>query len=79
MTVELTYRCSGCDAVVHGIEPMRKEFVSISGKPYGFGSPRWVRNPDDLAPQGWMAADPYTYATYCPECWRRIEDGEPAP
>ena len=25
-----------------------------------------------IAPQGWVAFDPYTSCTYCPECWAEI-------
>jgi len=29
----------------------------------------------DHTPEGWMASDPYTRCTYCPRCWKEIEDG----
>lgn len=73
MSVTLLFSCSGCNAKAEGTGPMRKQFVSLSGRPYGFGSARWMESPDDLAPEGWVAADPYTYMTYCPECWAGIE------
>ena len=25
-----------------------------------------------VAPEGWVAFDPYTHCTYCPKCWAGI-------
>lgn len=72
VSVELRFKCSGCSAEIDGTAPMRKEFVSVSGRAYGIGSARWIEPPDALAPPGWVAADPYTYCTYCPKCWAEI-------
>ena len=27
----------------------------------------------DVAPDGWIAFDPYTGCCYCPKCWKDIE------
>ena len=69
-------RCGGCDAEAYS-EPIRKRFDSFNGKGWGMGV---VRQPDldAAAPIGWVWSDPFTYCTYCPECWKKIEAGEDA-
>ena len=72
--VTLTYSCGGCDkreAVDAG--SITRDFVSISGRGYGFG--KYVTsgvNPEKHAPDGWVAFDPYTQITYCEDCWESI-------
>lgn len=78
MSVTLVFACDGCDAKTEGTKRLRKEFVSISGRNYGIGAPRWQESPEDVAPEGWIAADPYTYCTYCPKCWTEIDHGQPS-
>ena len=75
MSVRVMFECDGCDAKAEGTAPLRKRFVSVSGRDHGFGTARWENTPDDVAPEGWVAADPYTYVTYCPKCWHEIESG----
>lgn len=76
MSVRVVFECNGCDRKVDGTDRLRTEFVSFSGREYGFGSRRWVNAPDSVAPEGWVASDPYTGMCYCPECWASIV-GEP--
>jgi hypothetical protein len=75
MSVVAIFRCDGCDAVAEGTARLKKEFVSVSGRSHGVGSSRWTNTPDDVAPFGWIAADPYTFCTYCPTCWTEIQSG----
>lgn len=72
MSVVVWFKCNGCDAAAEGTSRLRKEFVSVSGRSYGFGSARWTNTPDDVVPEGWVAADPCTYCCYCPACWQQI-------
>lgn len=74
--IRALFCCDGCDATAESTEWLRKEFVSFSGRSHGFGSARWQNTPDDVAPEGWIAADPYTFCTYCPKCWAEIESHE---
>ena len=76
MSVKVLFECGGCCAKAEGVEPLKREFVSLSGKSYGFG--RYVNtNPEDVTPVGWIAFDPYTGCCYCPKCWKIImEDNE---
>lgn len=71
MSVTLLLRCNGCDAQVE-TAPWRCEYVPI-------GPTNFVqrRTPDvqTIVPDGWQMWDPYTLATYCPECWASIEGG----
>lgn len=59
--IRLLFSCGGCDATAEGTGPLR-------------------RNPsntvEDVTPEGWVAFDPYTYCTYCPKCWAKIEGGD---
>jgi hypothetical protein len=77
MSTSLHLKCDGCDAEIH-TAPIRTEFVSFSGRGYGFG----VRHMPDIdkavEPTKWVWSDPYTGCTYCPECWKQIENGEAA-
>lgn len=72
--VALTYECGGCDAKATAEACLVREFTSVSGRDYGIG--QWATVwPDEieLAPEGWLASDPYTQRTYCPACWAKIE------
>lgn len=79
ITVTIQYACGGCrraETINAGL--IQREFVSLNGKGYGFG--KWVTPTVDFeahAPDGWLAFDPYTQCTYCPDCWDSIvNDGE---
>lgn len=72
--VTVFFECGGCSAKT---QPQRlsSRFQSMFGdKGWGFG--HWVnQKPEDVAPEGWVAFDPYTRCTYCPDCWKEIEGG----
>jgi hypothetical protein len=72
MTVTVHYACDGCSATAEGTERLRAEFRSVSGRSYGFGSVQPVNSPQSVAPEGWVVFDPWTFATYCPTCWKSI-------
>jgi len=69
MGLRLIYECGGCDATAEA--HMERHFDSFNGKGYGFGKWREDR-PQDVAPDGWIAYDPWTSCTYCPACWAEI-------
>lgn len=69
MSVTVTFHCGGCDAVAVGTDSLRREFRSFSGQSHGFGSVVPSNTVEDVTPPGWCAYDPWTYATYCPDCW----------
>ena len=75
MSVTVQFECDGCSTKASGTKPIRKEFVSVSGRSYGFGSARYMDTVAEVAPEGWWPFDPYTYLCYCPECRAKIEDG----
>lgn len=72
MSVTVHFSCGGCDAETKGTTFLRRHFDSINGSGYGFGNWR-LDTPQDVAPEGWIAFDPYTGACYCPTCWADIE------
>ena len=72
MAVEVRFVCDGCHIEERGITSLRKEFVSVSGRPYGIGSYRYKNTPADVAPKGWVPYDPYTQCCYCSDCWKEI-------
>lgn len=75
MTIKTIFECGGCLKKEDGKSPQSR-FLSLTGKGYGLGS--YVEDKiSDLAPEGWIAFDPYTQCTYCPECWDEIEAVEP--
>jgi hypothetical protein len=72
VSVTVTFKCGGCDAVAEGTRPLRAPFASISGRPHGFGN-RFPETAEAVVPEGWVAHDPYTDCCYCPTCWDEIE------
>jgi hypothetical protein len=70
MTVMLTLMCGGCNRA-EVVGPLRRRFHGSHGNS-GWGA--WkTDDPRLLTPDGWVMFDPYTQATYCPECWASIE------
>ena len=69
MSVEVVYQCDGCDATTQAT--LRSRFVSFSGRDSGFGSVVEDKA-SGVAPEDWVAFDPYTFCTYCPACWLGI-------
>lgn len=71
VTATLTYCCGGCsvEITVDSIR-LKSEFSYL-------GNWRHKHMPaldiEALAPEGWVASDPYTACTYCPDCWAGIE------
>ena len=73
--ITLTFACGGCDKKELGTGFLRREFQPrITGVNGSFGV---YREPqvEDVLPEGWIAFDPYTQCTYCPECWESIIHG----
>ena len=65
MSVKVIFECSGCEAKIEGTAPLRARFESM----YGGNLCRIIKpTAEDVVPEGWVAYDPYTLATYCPEC-----------
>lgn len=69
--ISVTFHCGGCLAVAEGTGRLSRTFVSVTGKSHGIGSYQY-NIPQDVAPEGWIAFDPYTSCTYCPTCWEEI-------
>lgn len=73
MSVTVKFECGGCFDVADGIRSLERRFVGVTGKSYGFG--RWEYDSvQNVAPNGWVAFDPYTGACYCPKCWKEIQE-----
>lgn len=76
MSVDVTYRCGGCDAQaeVRGIRQTIRQVSPLMAQ---------IQTPTlrTAAPPGWVAFDPYTGCCYCPKCWAEIEApvSEPSP
>lgn len=65
--IRLLLSCGGCDATAISDGLLTTEFISFSGRGHGFGV--WkLRDPEEIAPPGWVLFDPYTACTYCPDC-----------
>lgn len=76
MGVRVIFECGGCDAKAEGTDRLRQEFRSVSGRSYGFGRAIPANTVEDVTPEGWIAYDPWTYCTYCPECFDSIANPE---
>lgn len=74
MTVKVLFECGGCFVKAEGTTWLERRFVSISGRSHGFGHYEYTK-PQDVAPEGWVAFDPYTGCCYCPDCWSEIANG----
>lgn len=77
MTVTVQFECGGCFKTATGTRWLERRFVSWNGKGYGFGNYVYDK-PQDVAPEGWIAFDPYTGCCYCPECWASIDSPDAA-
>ena len=72
MSVMLDLQCNGCDAATR-VGPLRRRAVSVFG---GGLCVIKTDDPEDLAPEGWVMFDPWTYLVYCPTCWAVIESSD---
>ena len=70
VSVTVHLECGGCDAKAV-TKPIRAEFIPLFNNSM-FCRTRYPIITNDLAPEGWYIFDPYTLATYCPECWASI-------
>lgn len=78
LQVEVDYSCGGCDAHEKVKAWVKNEFRSFSGRDHGFGTYHLTEMKDVIdstCPEGWIAFDPYTQATYCPKCWSELVEG----
>ena len=77
MSVRVSFECNGCFKKADGTARIERAFRSFSGKSHGFGPAIgvYLNTIEDVAPEGWVPYDPYTYCTYCPDCWKAIEEG----
>ena len=65
--------CGECNAEKE-TKRITKKFESITGRSWGIGIHK-IADIEKLAEdEGWVLFDPYTQMTYCPECWKSIED-----
>ena len=69
MSITVTFQCTGCFRTEPGTTILQRGCWSFTGREV----PK--RGVEDVAPEGWIAFDPYTGCTYCPECWAWIENG----
>jgi hypothetical protein len=81
MSVDVTYRCNGCQAAVEvkGLIRRWKTITPNAITAHGIAYDRCrVDTPDieSAAPEGWVAFDPWTGMTYCPTCWASIVGDE---
>jgi len=69
--IKVNFSCDGCHVETMGTDFLHSQFKGITGKSHGFG--HWEHDKaEDVCPEGWIAFDPYTQCTYCPECWAEI-------
>lgn len=72
MTVRVSFECSGCFLKAEGTRWLQRTWEEM-GKYVGGSIGRYiVDTPQDVAPKGWIACDPYTGCCYCPACWASI-------
>ena len=60
MSISVKFSCDGCDTQANGTGILSKR----------------NQNPQQVAPKGWIAFDPYTGCCYCPKCVAQIEKGD---
>ncbi|MDX1406789.1 MAG: hypothetical protein R3330_01615 [Saprospiraceae bacterium] len=66
--IRVIFECSGCHEAAEPVM-LQSERVPLGGSFYTYREPSM----QDIAPEGWVAFDPYTQCTYCPACWESIE------
>lgn len=72
--ITLMFKCGGCPKEEPGTHWLTNSFTPFI--PGGSFGTRHMTTAQDVAPEGWIAFDPYTQATYCPECWAGIESDD---
>lgn len=79
MALRLEFGCDGCDATAKATGLLTND---RNWTPAGYmGGVEMAKVTDEglrsaverITPEGWVAFDPYTCCTYCPECWAGIE------
>jgi len=70
--IKTIFQCDECFTESPGDE-LTREVRSITERSSGLGTYRYT-TAREVAPDGWVAFDPYTGCTYCPKCWAEIED-----
>ena len=77
MGVYVSLTCCGCTAAVSGL---RLGIIHDELPRRHAAGMEWVserrQTVEEVAPDGWMPFDPYTNATYCPDCWASIVGGD---
>lgn len=75
MSIVATFNCDGCHRFQASKKIPQRRFIGVNGKSHGFG--HWEYDTfEDIAPNDWVAFDPYTGCCYCPECWAGILSGD---
>lgn len=73
MTVRVSFECGGCFATADGTKWLQRRVVETANAPGGGEFVRYRNDtPQDVAPAGWIAFDPYTGCCYCPACWASV-------
>lgn len=70
MGVRVTFSCDGCEAEAPGLDLLRQIEVPAMGGGYYVSTNKVALS--EITPPYWVAFDPYTAMTYCPECWASI-------
>lgn len=60
MSVIVKFSCDGCDTQANGTGILTRK----------------AKDPQFVAPKGWIAFDIYTGCCYCPTCWEGIQNGK---
>jgi hypothetical protein len=73
MGIKVTFNCGGCFKSIDGTSYLRPNdrvlWSATSGDMMAYTN---LCDVTTVAPTGWVPFDPYTRATYCPECWAGI-------
>jgi len=67
----MTFTCTGCDA--EETVPVVASVTIGSVTPTTVRARLKVPSIADLALEGWVVNEPYTFCTYCPDCWAEIQ------
>ena len=70
MSVSIVLNCDGCEASTQGGSMYRHLGPRVGHSLYL--RPTLEAAFEAAVPDGWVAYDPWTYCTYCPDCWESI-------
>ncbi len=77
MSVFIRFKCGGCPAEADGTTWLARHTEVLHNTPDGQYVRYSIPDVQTVAPEGWIAHDPWTGCCYCPTCWAWLLSDDP--